>query len=233
MTDRRGLVGFDPDHFAKTTEADSPPDPLTAFRYAHRQNLWNGAETPSGPGSSREQTRAVADALPDLCERYDVRSLLDLPCGNGHWMAEVRLPNVRYIGADLVPEVVAEAERRHGRPDRQFLTLDLTRSPLPDADLLLCRDCLVHLSYTDIVRSIVNIRHSAVTYLLTTTFAEETTFLDIVTGDWRPLDLQAPPFSFPPPLDMIDEECSEHGGAFADKMLALWRVDDLPELRME
>ena len=230
MTDRRMLVAFDPDHFANAAAMDGPPDPLTAFRYAHRQNLWHGPETPSGPGSSVEQTREITAVLPALCQRYGVRSLLDVPCGNFHWMARVDLPDVQYTGGDLVPEIVVEAWRQYGTSRRRFVELDLTCSPLPAADLLFCRDCLVHLSYADIVRAVRNIRQSAITYLLMTTFTAEQAFRDIVTGDWRPINFEAPPFSFAHPLALIAERCTEQDGAFADKSLGLWRVGDLPNL---
>jgi hypothetical protein len=230
MIDRRKLVAFDSDYFAKSADADGPPDALTAFRYAYQHNLWCGAETPSGAGSSVAQTTVIANALPGLCQRYDVGSLLDVPCGNFNWMARVNLSNVRYTGGDIVPEVVVEAARRHGTRERRFLVLDLTRSPLPPADLLLCRDCFVHLSYTDIAKAIGNIRRSNIKYVLTTTFTTEFGFRDIVTGDWRPINLETPPFSFPRPVELLREQCTELNGAFADKSLGLWRVDDLPNL---
>lgn len=145
-------------------------------------------------------------------------------------MASVNLPGVQYTGGDIVPEVVVEAARRYGRRGRRFLVLDLTRSPLPPADLLLCRDCLVHLSYTDIVKAIGNIQRSEIEYVLTTTFTAESGFRDIVTGDWRPINLETPPFSFPRPVELLREQCTEQNGAFADKALGLWRVCDLPSL---
>ncbi len=232
MTDRRQLVGFDPDFFAKRAKGDRPRDALTAFRYAYHHNLWQGAETPSGPGSSLGQTTVIANALPELCRRYGVGSLLDVPCGRCDWMARVDLPDVRYTGGDIVPEVVDEAARRHGTDSRRFLVLDLTRSPLPPADLLLCRDCLVHLAYADIAKAIGNIRRSTIEYMLTTTFTAEPGFRDIVTGDWRPINLERHPFSFPPPVELVSERCTEQDGAFADKALGLWRVRDLPDLNV-
>jgi SAM-dependent methyltransferase len=233
MTDRRKLVAFDPDHFAKSADADEPPDALTAFRYAYHHNLWRGADTPSGPGSSIEQTKAIADALPELCQRYEISSLLDVPCGSCDWIARVKLPGVQYTGGDIVPEIVAAAEQRHGTSERRFLVLDLTCSPLPYTDLLLCRDCLVHLSYGDIANAIRNIRESKIEYILTTTFTAESKSCDIVTGDWRPINLESPPFSFPRPVELLVEQCTEQDGAFADKALGLWRVDDLPDLNSD
>ena len=224
--DRRTAVDFDPDHFARQAASGRPLSPTEAFRQAYRTNLWGGGESPSGPGSSLEQTAGLRDALPDLCRRYQVTTLLDLPCGDGHWMAGVALPGIRYLGADLLPEVVARAAAQS--PEREFLQLDLTTSPLPPADILLCRDCLVHLSFADIERAIGNIHRSRIPYLLATTFPKEPSNHDITTGDWRPLNLELAPFGFPRPLELLSEGCTEQGGLFGDKSLGLWRVADFP-----
>lgn len=223
--DRRHTVPFDPDHFSRA--AAEPADALTKFRMIYRTNFWSGPASRSGAGSDLEQTAAIRTELPELLRRWSIRSLLDLPCGEGSWMATVDLGPVEYLGADLVPEVVA-ANRARG-DGRSYLELDLTTSPLPAVDLLFCRDCLVHLSTADIRRALANVRRAGIRYLLTTTFSDEPTNLDIVTGDWRPLNLERPPFGFPPPIDRIVERCTEGGGLFADKSLGLWRVAELPD----
>ncbi len=225
MSDRRDRVGFDPDHFARRLAEGRPLSPTDAFRHAYQQNLWGGTESPSGPGSSLSQTAAVQRFLPELCRRLQVRTLLDLPCGEGHWISPVALPETEYIGADLLPEVVARATALS--PGRVFRQLDLTSSPLPPADLLLCRDCLVHLSFHDIRQALENIRRGGVTWLLTTNFPTEPSNRDIVTGDWRPLNFELAPFNFPPPTESVLEGCTEADGLFADKSLALWPVADL------
>ena len=69
---------------------------------------------------------------------------------------------IPYIGADIVEALPRENEKRFGGPqsNRRFVHLDLTRDPLPRADAVLCRDCLVHLSFEHIFRAIDNIRGS-------------------------------------------------------------------------
>lgn len=226
MSERQSNVDFDPLHFARRAAEGHTFSPVEAFRHAYRTNLWGGPESASGPGSSLDQTGALQEALPALLARLGVGTLLDLPCGDGHWMADIDLGRVQYLGADLLPEVVAQAAARS--PARRFVVLDLTTSALPEADLLLCRDCLVHLSYEDIGRALAQIHRAGLTYLLATTFPAETKNIDVVTGDWRPLNLEGPPFAFPPPLELLNEGCTENGGRFADKSLGLWRVADLP-----
>lgn len=193
---------------------------------AYRTNHWGGV-SPSGTGSGQQQTHIVAELLPALMIRHGVRSLLDLPCGDFTWMAHVKLGDVSYVGADLVPDIVTANNERFGATNRTFVELDLISSMLPEADLILCRDCLVHLSLSDALSALRNIAGSRITFLLTTTFPNEPSNAEIVTGDWRPIDLMKPPFSLPPPVELLNEGCTEHEGAFSDKSLGMWRVSDL------
>ena len=201
-------------------------DPLAAFQEAFRSNLWGG-DSRSGPGSSADQTGRIRAALPALCRRLGVRRLLDVPCGDFSWMAQVDLHGTTYIGGDLVPEIVEQNRRTHARADREFLELDLTTSRLPPADLILCRDCLVHLSNAHVQAALHNVFRSEISWLLTTTFPKESFNVDIVTGDWRPIDLSKPPFGLPEPVELLNEGCAEQGGVFSDKALGLWSVSAL------
>lgn len=227
MSERRGSVPFDPEHFGRRAEAGERLDRTATFREILRTNHWAGASV-SGEGSSDDQTRALRAALPPLLASLGVRTLLDVPCGDGDWIATMPLPGADYIGGDLLPELVERNKARHAAPGRRYLTIDLLTTPLPSADLLLCRDCLVHLSFADAALALGNIRRSPVTWLLTTTFPDERENRDITTGDWRPLNLERPPFGFPPPAGLLVEECTEGNGLFRDKSLGLWRVRDLP-----
>ena len=78
--------------------------------------------------------------------------------------------------------------------------------PLPEADLVFVRDCLVHFSYTDVFRALRNICRSGSHYLLMTTFSfDHRRNRDIWTGDWRPLNFRKEPFGFPEPLEVLRE----------------------------
>jgi len=229
---RRDAVPFDPRHFERLAMAGGTLSPEEVFRDIHQRHHWTGSPSPSGAGAAEEQTARLRTALPALLAELGVRTLLDLPCGDYSWMARVDLPVVRYIGGDLLPELIAPLQQRYGDSSRRFMVLDLTHDPLPPSDLLLCRDCLVHLSLADIRLALRNILRSGVPYLLTTTFPDGAENEDIVTGDWRVLDLQRPPFSFPTPLRTLTEGCTEGGGRFADKSLGLWRTVDLARVPM-
>jgi len=196
------------------------------FTAVHRENTWRSAESVSGRGSTRSETEALRRELPGLIEQIGARSILDVPCGDFHWMQDAALDVDTYIGADVVDAIV-ESNARFADHRRRFVKLDLTRDPLPRVDLVFCRDCLVHFSYADLTAALANIVRSGSKYLATTTFPDRPENRDILTGQWRPLNVQQPPLSFPAPIRLIDERCPMKG--YTDKSLGLWRIAELPQ----
>ncbi|MGH6681620.1 MAG: class I SAM-dependent methyltransferase, partial [Bradyrhizobium sp.] len=178
------------------------------FERIYSQNGWGNAQSRSGDGSEFKQTEAIRAKLPDLFKEFSVTSLLDIPCGDFNWMQLLDL-DIEYVGADVVAELIERNQLRYGRPRRHFEILDITQQTLPNVDLILCRDLLVHLSFGEIENALANITRSGSRYLLTTTFPSRGVNSDIKAGQWRPLNLQRPPFSFPPPIWLITEHCTE------------------------
>ena len=230
MTSRRDRVPFDSRYYEKLARSGGDSEPQRVFRDIYRRHHWSGSESASGAGASLDQTRELRRSLPALLRELGVATMLDLPCGDYGWMRALELPVERYIGADLLPEVVEPLQVAFGDDRREFRVLDLTRDRLPSAELLFCRDCLVHLTYADIRRALRNAVESGIPYILTTTFPRCEANEDIVTGDWRAIDLERAPFHLPVPMRMLEEGCTEGGGVFADKSLGLWRTEDLRDL---
>jgi SAM-dependent methyltransferase len=201
-------------------EAEGPQVFATIFR----RNFWRGSYSRSGAGSDLVQTKIIRETLPRLLEELGVRSLLDLPCGDFYWMSKVDLNIDKYIGADIVEELIGINTRTFGSEKRTFIVSDVTNDALPTVDAIICRDCLVHLSFEDIQRAFSNINRSGAAYLLTTTFVGRAKNTNIRTGQWRPVNLAKPPFNLPIPLRVINEDCTEDDGAYADKSLGLWRL---------
>jgi len=197
------------------------------FQVIYDRNLWGDPESVSGPGSSLTRTSAFSAELPPLFSELGVRTLLDAPCGDLNWLSALPLDLDEYIGVDIVSELIAHNQRVHNAASRSFRRLDLVVDPLPRADLILCRDGLVHLSSADVVSAMHNFKRSGSVYLLTTTFTSVASNRDIETGGWRPINLQQPPFSFPSPLRAIDERRFDADGRPTGKSLALWRLEQL------
>ncbi len=197
------------------------------FRRIYETNAFGGTESRSGIGSSLAETARIRQALPRLLEELGVRRVLDAPCGDCHWISELAWGQVAYTGADVVAELIETNRSRLGARGMRFLAADLCADDLPQADLILCRDCWVHLDYRQIRACLANFQRSGARYLLTTTFASRTRNRDLGGAIWRPLNLQIAPFQFPAPLRLCEEGCVENEGAYADKALGLWRLPDL------
>ena len=202
-------------------------DTEAVFTKIYRNNGFGGVDSISGSGSDLIQTKVIRRELPSLFKDLKVSTILDIPCGDFHWMRNVDLSNIRYIGGDIVKDIVQQNRVGYEKENILFHHLNLIKDDLPKVDLIICRDCLVHFSFNDIFSALKNICRSKSTYLLTTTFTARKSNHDILTGEWRPLNLVAPPFSLPNPTRVINEECSEGNGLYANKSLGLWKIEDI------
>jgi hypothetical protein len=204
----------------------SRADDRFIFDWIYRTNKWGDAESVSGKGSSLAQTRNLRAELPTLLQKLEVRTLLDAPCGDFHWMQHTALEVDDYIGADIVPALIEANHAAHAGRGRSFVCLDLTTDALPATDAILCRDCLVHLDLATMARVIGNLQASGSRYLLTTSHRLQQDYDDKLTGKHRLLNLERPPFNWPAPIDLIVENLPP-SGRDTGKILGVWRIDDI------
>lgn len=196
--------------------------PEERFKQIHSANYWANAESRSGEGSTLEATRRAKQAIEEFVRTHEVRSMLDVPCGDFNWMKNVDL-GIPYIGGDIVDALIADNEKRYASGMRKFQVIDLTKSKLPQCELVHTRDCLNHLSIPDIKAALSNICSSGATYIAITQFPAVTVNRNQASGfTYRELNFRLPPFNWPEPVVLIDEE--SHPG----KHLGFWRTSDLP-----
>jgi len=196
------------------------------FTSIYNINLWGAETSVSGLGSEANATVTLARELPPLLREFGVTTLLDAPCGDAGWMAGLDLHGVRYIGIDIVADLIAENTAKY-QALGIFFVRDIVLDSLPVSDAILCRDCLVHLSFDNIAAAVANFRRSGARWLITTTFPEIEGNNDCEDGDWRALNLERSPFAWPPPIKLLNEKCEEAGGGWRDKSLGFW---ELPRL---
>lgn len=191
------------------------------FSEIYQTNAWQDPESVSGRGSTIARTKIITYQLPLLLQEFHVGSLLDAACGDFNWMKDIDLGSVRYIGVDVVPDLIERNRRLYETERRTFAGLDITRDRLPDTDAVLCRDCFIHLSYNSIGAALSNFKKTSAIHLLCTTHTSVSENLDCADGNWRSVNLEKPPFNFPRPLKLIVED------AELGKCLGVWRLQDL------
>ena len=184
------------------------------------KRLW--LDVPCGTGSTMTYTQPLRDGLKSFLELHNIQSMLDAPCGDYSWMSQTQLPsNIKYIGGDIVESMVASNQITY--PTVEFLHLDISNDALPDVDLLFCRDCLIHFSHNDIVRTFENIVRSNIKYVLITNYDDEYfNNHDIQTGNFRPISFTKDPYNFGEPVDKILDWATGTKNGNATRHMNLW-----------
>lgn len=195
------------------------------FSEIYRTGWWyDNKESVSGSGSTLENTTLIRKNLGPFLQKWEVKRILDAPCGDWNWMKEVELPDgTKYIGGEIVPELIQKLQDQYKTENTSFQLLDITTDKLPEVDLMMCRDCLFHLSSDNITKFIDNFIASGIPLLLTTNMPQVETNKEIVTGKHRPLNLQNAPFFLGEPIDSFPD----YEPPRREKYMSLWTRDAL------
>ena len=207
-----------------TSEHLEGADLKSRFKAIYDTGVWqHGHDTTpgSGQGSSLAATEALRQALPALLNELNARTLLDVGCGDFSWMQHVSIEQ-DYVGVDVVESVVDANSKLYGRAGRDFKALDATSDELPDADVVLCREVMFHLSFDDMQKLLRNVLSKKRTYLIATSDRLTAFNSDIPTGDFRLLNLEISPLKFPPPDRVIDDSA-----VFARRIIGVWDAERL------
>jgi len=201
-------------------------DTENVFSKIHTDNAWQFKESRSGGGSLISTTKTIREQLPILWKQYDVKTFLDIPCGDYNWMKEVEKKDIVYIGGDIVDKLIEQNNEKYSSENVSFKVIDLTKDEIPTVDMIFCKDCLQHLSYEKIFKALNNFKISKSKYLLITSYSATIYNWDILDGDYRPLNLRKKPFCLPKPIIKIREK-SKGIDIESDKDLYLYKIADL------
>ena len=170
------------------------------FTSIWKNNYWGNIESLSGPGSTLQQTYELRNNLPVIFSKFSIHSIFDSPCGDLNWMKHfLETSDIQYIGGDIVSDIIQNNKKCYSNEKIKFIKFDITSNDFPSVDLWLCRHLLFHLSNDDILKALTKFCESDIKYILTTSCITSSDHIntDIVTGDWRLLNLRLYPFNFP------------------------------------
>lgn len=171
------------------------------FQFIYTRNLWFSRESRSGFGSTIQYTENARKHIRSIITNYSIESIYDAPCGDFNWMRLVVADSkIQYLGSDIVPDLVEDNRAKYATDRISFALSDIIVDAFPIADLWICRDCLFHFSYRDILGALEKFCESQIKYMLTTTFVNDQQAIrnvDIPTGSFRLIDLFSDPFNFP------------------------------------
>ena len=196
------------------------------IRYNHWDNEFKdwlknkNRESSSGAGSSLENTKNTTDILNNIIKTHNINSILDLPCGDMHWISNNNtIYNINYTGMDISKSLIQYNQEKYKKLN--FKVKDIIMEPLHNAyDLIFSRDFFIHLNYKNTLKVLKQFKESKSKYLLTNTYIN-TTKNDIIDDNgYYPINLEIAPFNLPKPIKIFKE--IEDG-----KYLGLWLIKDI------
>lgn len=195
------------------------------------KNLWGSAESVSGTGSTLDATEKVREWLPRIMTIYNIRTIVDAPCGDVNWMSKF-FPlfdewNIHYQGIDIVSSIIKKNKEKHNYDNVVFDYGDITQHIPANHDLVIMRDVIGHLSTINGITALENVKRSGARWLLTTVFPNVVNITEENNGGWRLVNLLSAPYMFNPEL-VFNEHCKEGNSAYDNKCMALFDVRKLP-----
>ena len=158
-----------------------------AMEQVYEMNLWGGKEFDfySGEGSHNLElvTPYIRIIKEFLLSFKTPITVCDLGCGDFNIGKKLVAHTEKYIGVDIVENLIERNEKLFNIDNLQFHCLDISKDKLPKADCVILRQVLQHLS-NDEIQNVLN-RVKVYKYLILTEHIPEKKFIpnkDIISG---------------------------------------------------
>jgi 2-polyprenyl-3-methyl-5-hydroxy-6-metoxy-1,4-benzoquinol methylase len=121
------------------------------FQNIYNNNIWDMGqnESKSGLGSTNEYTINIRNKLVSFIKEKSITNLLDTSCGDWHWMKSIKDDLPKYIGLDIVKEIVEKNNELYSNDNIKFINSDfltfIKQQGDKSIDLIFCRHTLEHL----------------------------------------------------------------------------------------
>ena len=180
------------------------------FTSIYKSNHWyhdhkflpNESVSVSGPGSNinTEQFFSLVKTFTQIIKDYNVKSLLDMPCGDFLWIHEIiKERNIDYLGIDIVEELIEENKNRYKNKNFNFENHNILNfSTNKEFDLILIRDLFIHIKNSDISQIIQNIKKINFRYIVLNSYNNKVN-KDVIVGQHRKVNLLIEPFNLKKP----------------------------------
>jgi SAM-dependent methyltransferase len=154
----------------------------------------------SGPGSfpDSEQTKNLIINLKDFIKNNQIKTILDMPCGDFAWMKNLLKANnqILYTGYDIVKNII-DYNNQNFKSDRiKFLQKDIVNEKNFDGfDLVFLRDFFIHLPIKDIITVINVLKCSKIKFFASNSYDKILSNEEIAIGEHRKINLSIDPFN--------------------------------------
>ena len=123
------------------------------FTRIYMRNIWGGkpGQYHSGDGSTENHAFLYANAVRTFIKERRITNVVDLGCGDFVVGGKLQMEKLKYIGVDIVNDLIKRNHEIYGTADIKFQCLDIISDELPNAELCLIRQVFQHLSNSQII----------------------------------------------------------------------------------
>ncbi len=136
---------------------------------SEREQLFAAVYETNGWGRSPSGARYYSDSPPEASAAYsrfvgeflathDVKTVVDLGCGDFEAAQAIDLGSSRYIGVDIYGDLIDHNRALYGIYGYEFIRADIVEDDLPAGDLCLVALTLYIMSFADVQRVIEKLR---------------------------------------------------------------------------
>jgi len=160
------------------------------FTKIYQDKIWFKG---SGSGSSPTNTVLYRHFLQSYLSKNNIRSVIDVGCGDWKFSRLINWKDINYLGLDVVDAVISSNVKKYQNDKIKFKCADAQRFEFPKTDLVIIKDVFQHWPNQAInafLPKLKKFKH----ILITDTCDGERANQDISDGQMRPLALNQEPF---------------------------------------
>lgn len=143
--------------YKRTMATFKKMDVSEVFDTIYAQNYWGGeaGEYNSGPGTTNTNTSRYIEMITEFIKENTIKNIFEIGCGDFRIMSKVlKRVDVYYTGGDIVSKLIDRNNREFSNNKIKFIKINAVDDELPQAEMLIIRQVLQHLS-NDQIKSIL------------------------------------------------------------------------------
>ena len=160
------------------------------FTHIYKTNHW---EHGSGGGSLPERTVEYRNYIENFLTEKQIKSVVDLGCGDFQFSKLILWGNTKYTGIDVVESLMKKNNDKFSTKNVKFIAGDVLNCDIPECDLLIIKDVFIHWT-NDEIKSFFS-RSIKAKYILVTNDPTDSNKDIPMPGKFREVDITKPPFN--------------------------------------
>lgn len=162
------------------------------FESIYKRNAWGSG---SGDGGKIEHNRPFINFLQKYVRDNNIKTILELGCGDFNLMKHFNFNGLKYFGVDIVESLIESNNDKYRKPNIKFLCDDIRGFKFErDYDLILIKDVLQHLDNSSVLQVLYNTKDQKRILTVNDYNPNGLNNENIVTGSFRSLDINSWPF---------------------------------------